>query len=407
VAGLRDEIEELVAFEGRRPGSDAERRAATHLAGRLRDQGREAEIEHADTRPHWPVAYALHALVAVVGSVVSVSAPIPGAALALAAALLGFLDATGTVPLTRRLLGRRATQNVLSRERSGKPGTLVLVAHYDAGSQGAVFGARVEARRAALGRLLRRPIGRLEPLFWAELAVLACCVARLPGLDATALTAIQFVPTVALIVAVPLLVDIALSATSPGANDNASGVALALELARRRGDGLERFDLWVLLTGAQEAIADGMRNFLRRHKKTLDRTRTVFVNLDEVGAGSVRYTRREGAILAVRSHVQLVEICDEIAEDDEGAFGARPLVNRTASDAGAARSKGYPAITITCRNVLDLVPDHHQSSDTPGRIEEAALERALGFCDELLERIDAQLGPALREPEPSAAPPAP
>jgi hypothetical protein len=297
---------------------------------------------------------------------------------------------------------------VVSRDESGKPGTLELVAHYDAGSQGAVFGRRVEARRAAIGRLLRRPIGRLEPLFWAELAVLACCVARLPGLDATALTAVQFVPTVALIVAVPLLADIALSATSPGANDNASGVALALELARRHGEGLQRFDLWLLLTGSQEAIADGMRNFLRRHKKALDRTRTVFVNLDEVGAGSVRYTRREGAILAVRSHVQLVEICDEIAEDDEDRiFGARPLVNRTASDAGAARSKGYPAITITCRNVLDLVPDHHQASDTPGRIEGAALERALGFCDELLERIDAQLGPALREPEPSAAPPAP
>lgn len=408
MAGLRDEIEELVAFEGRRPGSDAERRAATHLATRLRDEGREAELEHADTRPRWPVAYALLALVTILGSVVSVSAPIPGAALALAGALLTFLDATGTAPLTRRLLGWRASQNVVSREDSGKPGTLVLVAHYDAGSQGAVFARRVEARRAALGRLLRRPIGRLEPLFWAQLAVLACCVARLPGLDATALTAIQFVPTVALILAVPLLVDIALSAISPGANDNASGVALALELARRHGAGLERFDLWLLLTGAQEAIADGMRAFLRRHKRSLDRARTVFVNLDEVGAGSVRYTRREGAILAVRSHVQLVEICDEIAEDDEdGAFGARPLVNRAASDAAAARSAGYPAITITCRDVLDLVPDHHRSSDTPGRIEEAALGRALGFCDELLDRIDAQLGPALREPERSAAPPTP
>ena len=96
----------------------------------------------------------------------------------------------------------------------------------------------------------------------------------------------------------------------------------------------------------------------------------------------------------MRSHVQLVEICEEVAEDDEQA-SARPLVNRTQSDGGAARARGYPAITITCRNVLDYVPDHHQATDTPGRVEQAALERALGFCGELLERVDAQLGPEI------------
>jgi hypothetical protein len=393
---LREEIEALAAFEGRRPGSNSERRAAAHLRDRLRDDGREAEIETCDTWPYWPTAYAIHALAAVVGSVVSVSAPIPGAAIALAAALLTFLDATGILPLTRRLLGRRASQNVISHEEGDKPGTVVLVAHYDAGPQGALFGRRLEERRAALGRLLRRPIGRVEPLFWAQLAVLVCCLLRLPGLEGTLLTAVQFVPTVVLIVAIPLLVDIALSPTSPGANDNASGAAVALELARRHGGRLQRFDVWVLLTGAQEAIADGMRGFLRRHKRSLNRTSTVFVNLDEVGAGSIRFSRREGALLAVRSHVQLLQLCEEIAEDDEeGAFGARPLVNRAATDAAAARASGYPALTITCRNVLDYVPDHHQASDTPGRVEKAALERTLGFCGELLERLDGEVGPAL------------
>jgi hypothetical protein len=83
-----------------------------------------------------------------------------------------------------------------------------------------------------------------------------------------------------------------------------------------------------------------------------------------------------------------------VAEDDEAA-GARALVNRTQSDGGVVRARGYPAITITCRNVLDYVPDHHQATDTPGRVEHAALERALGFCAELLERVDAQLGPEI------------
>ena len=395
---LRGEVEALVDFEGRAPGSDAERRAAKHLAQRLRQDGRDAEIEPTDTWPRWHVAFALLAVVAVVGSVVSVSAPVPGTVLVLAAALLTFLDASGVARLTRRALGRRATQNVVSVEDDEKPGTVVLVAHYDAGQLGALFGRRLEERRAALGRLIRRPIGRIEPFFWAQLLILLCCLLRLPGLEGTAITAVQFVPTVVLIVAVPLLVDVALSPTSPGANDNGSGVAIAIELARRHGGALEHFDLWVLFTGSQESLADGMRAFLRRHRTSLERTRTVFLNLDEVGAGSVRFTRREGALFTVRSHVQLVDLCEEIAEDDEdGAFGGRAIVNRTQSDGGAARAKGYPAITISCRNVLDYVPDHHRSTDTPGRVEESALERTLGFCGELLERLDAQVGPQIEQ----------
>jgi hypothetical protein len=393
----RAEIEELVEFDGRRPGSDAERRASAHLRDRLRELGREADVEGADIWPRWPLAFALYGLLAIVGSVVSVSAPIVGAVLVLVAALATFLEATGSVQLARRLFGRRSSQNVVSPEEGDNPGALVLVAHYDAGQLGASFSRQLEERRATLGRLLRRPIGRLEPFFWSLLVVLVCCLLRLPGIEGMWLTAVQFVPTVVLIVALPLLVDIALSGTSPGANDNASGVGVALALADRYGGSLEHFDVWVLLTGAQESLSDGMRSFLRRHKKSLDRARTVFVNLDEVGTGTVRYTSREGLLVAVRSHVQLVDLCGEIAEDDEDgeAFGARPLVNRTAGDGGAARSAGYPAVTVTCRNALDYVPDHHQPTDTTDSVEDEALDRALGFCGELIERLDAQVGPDL------------
>jgi hypothetical protein len=41
----REEIEALVAYEGRGAGTDAERRAAEHLARRLRAIGREGEVE--------------------------------------------------------------------------------------------------------------------------------------------------------------------------------------------------------------------------------------------------------------------------------------------------------------------------------------------------------------------------
>jgi hypothetical protein len=386
---LRSDIEALVDVGRRAPGSDAERRAAAYLKRRLEGLGREVEVESVDAWPSWPLAYAILAAVAVVGSVLSVSVPALGAALALVAALLTFLDAGVLLPTVRRLLGRRASQNVVSWGDRDKPGSLLLVAHYDAGRGGIALGQTAETRRAAFGKLVRRPIGPLEPLFWAQIAVLVCCVLRLAGLSGLLLTVVQFIPTVFLIVAVALLIDIALSPAKAGENDNATGAALALRLAERYGGGrLDHFGVHVLLTGGQKAVSAGSRSFLKRHKRELSRERTVVLNLDAVGSGTVRFTSREGPLLAIKSHPQLVQLCQGIAEDDEdeNAFGARPIVNRSPSDGYAARSAGLPAITISCRGRLDYVP---------ARVDAEAIERAEAFCAELIRRLDAEVGPDL------------
>ena len=383
------EIDALTGVGRRAPGSDAERRAAAHLKQRLENMGRGAGLESIEVWPAWPPAYAVLAALAVVGSVLSVSLPALGAALALAAALLTFLDAGLLLPTVRRLFGRRASQNVVSWGAADGPGNLLLVAHYDAGRGGIALSQKAEARRAAFGNLVRRPFGPLEPLFWSELAVLACCVVRLAGPSGLLLTTVQFVPTVLLIVAVALLLDIALSPTAGGENDNATGAALALGLAERfGGGGLDHFDVHVLLAGAQKAVAGGSRDFLKRHKRHLDRGRTVVLNLDAVGSGSVRYTTREGPLIAVRSHPQLVQLCKSIAEDDEdeNAFGARSITNRSPSDGYAARSAGLAAITISCRGRLDYVS---------ARVDSEAIERAERFCAELIRRLDVEVGPSL------------
>src|SRR5919106_888556 len=387
---LRADIEALVDVGRRAPGSDAERRAAAYLKKRLEGLGRAVEVESVDAWPAWPLAYAVLAATAVVGSVLSVSVPALGAGLALTAALLTFLDAGVLLPTVRRLLGRRASQNVVSRGGGDKPGSLLLVAHYDAGRGGIALSQKAETRRAAFGNLVRRPIGPLEPLFWAELAILVCCVLRLAGLSGLLLTVAQFIPTVLLIVAVALLLDVALSPTKAGENDNATGTALALRLAERFGGGrLDHFDVHVLLTGGQQAVAARSRPLPQRHKHELGRERTVVLNLDAVGSGTVRYTSREGPLVAIKSHPQLVQICQTIAEDDEeeNPFGARPIVNRSPSDGYAARSAGLPAITISCRGRLDYVP---------ARVDAEAIERAEGFCAELIRRLDAEVGPDLR-----------
>ncbi len=395
------EIEALVEFRGRWPGTDAERRAAHHVEDRLKALGRNTEVEPTIVWPNWPVTHAIHALLAIVGSVLSVSAPFPAALIVLFAALSAFGDLTGSFYLVRRLTGRRASQNVVSREQTDKRGTLILSAHYDAARSGAIFSARAAERRAVLGKRIRRPIGPFEPFFWSIMIVLVCVGLRLFEIEALALTIVQFIPTVVLIVSVPLLLDVALSGIVPGASDNASGVATVLRLADRFGGRLEDFDVWVVLPGAEEALLLGMRSFVKRHKKRLDPTRTIFLNVDIAGNGTVRWMTKEGLVFAYPYHPALVELCEQIAEEEEDyeddRFGARAMVSRQATDALAARTAGFPAITITCRNALDYPPHHHQHTDTPENVDPEALERAYGFCCELIERIDERIGPQIAD----------
>jgi len=378
---LMAELDAIVDLGRRGPGSDAERRTAQHLQRRLEALGRTAAIEQLAIYPAWPLAYALLAAAAVGASVLAVDVPVAGVALALAAALLTFLDAGLLIPTVRRLLGRRASQNVVAWGDTDKPGSIVLLAHYDAGRAGLAHGDRTARRRAAVSGLLRRPIGALLLLFWAELGVLACAVLRLAGIDGTALTVVQFVPTLALIVAVALLTDIALAGTRAGENDNASGTVVVLRLAERLGPALEHFGVHVVFTGAGKAGAAGISSFVDRHD--LPRDSTVFLNVDQVGSGEVRYTRREGALVTLKSHSQLLSLCAGIDDDDV------PIVNRATTDGSAVTAKGFAAITVTCRDRLDYAS---------GRVDEAALERAEAFLVELIERLDAEVGPSIAAP---------
>jgi hypothetical protein len=340
------EAERLVDEVGPRPpGSDAERRAAKLLTGRLEELGREVVTEPFPVWPSWATGYAINAGIAIAGSVLAVSSAVLGTALVLVAAILTFLDLSGISPTTRRLLGRRASQNVISWGDREKEGHLFLVAHYDSGP------ART------------RP---LRPMFLALLVLLACCVLRVAGMEGVAITIVQFIPTVALILYVAALLDLALSAPAAGENDNASGVALALKLADRLGTELEYFGVHVLLTGSQKAMAQGMRAFLRAHKRELPRSDTVFINLHAVGAGDIAPATKEGPLLAARGHAALLAQAD----------AETTTTSREPSDGYAAASAGFPAITITGEGE---------------RLEEEALAAAEELAVRIAKGIDEEL----------------
>ena len=321
-----DVIRELCSFENRLAGTDAERRAANWLATRLRDGGRRAEIEPTYVHPRYGLVHAAHCALGFAGSLLAIVQPAIGFAIVLATAVSMYLDLNYRVYLLRRLFFRRASQNVVSPgKRSDAPARIFLCAHYDAARTGAAFNPKRVARGARLAARLSVPIGPFRILFWSLAILLPILGARMAGIDSTLISLLQLPPTLVLLVGVFLLTDIELSEVVPGANDNASGVATVLSLAEELdAEPPANLDVWVLLTGGEECLQEGMRSFVRAHRADLDRETTYFVNVDTVGHGTVRFEAGAGWVVTYPLDRRLVELCAAIATADRERLGPLP-----------------------------------------------------------------------------------
>jgi hypothetical protein len=401
-------VRELCSFEGRLAGTDAERRAANRMAERLRAAGRRAEAEPIYVHPQLGLIYAAHCLLGVAGSLVAVAVPVLGFGLVLFAATSMYLDLNARFHLLRRLFFRRASQNVVSRgARPTAPARLLLVAHVDAARTGAVYAEQRMRRLGRLGTALPFPFSPSRLLFWSLAFLVPVLAARAAGLDSGLISVLQLPPTLVLLVAMFAFVDIELSDVVPGANDNASGVATVISLASElEADPPSNLDVWVVLTGAEECLMEGMRAFMRARRKALDPRSTYVVNVDSVGRGDVRFELGEGPAVTYELGSRLTELCEAIAAADaaeRNRFRAAPLRHAFATDALPARLAGCAATTITCLEPGAQVPaNYHLPSDLPDAVDPEAVDRAHEFALELIRVLDRDVGRS-RDPVTQAA----
>ena len=170
-----------------------------------------------------------------------------------------------------RLTSRNLVATSPDPAASCAPARVVFMAHYDTKSEPLPTGVRV-----GLVVLATACCALLAALGLVSAAGFAIA-ARGPGL--AALCGGVFV----------ILAVLAANLTgnrSPGALDNATGVATLLELARtwRPEPGAPVEVVWVA-TGAEEVGLVGARDFLRRHETWLRAKPTLLINLDTVGVG--------------------------------------------------------------------------------------------------------------------------
>ncbi len=379
---------DVVALAGRvRDSAGAGERAAAQWASeRLAGNGaREACTEEYRGRATNSWSFAAHGLAGLVALRVG---GLRGALLALATAVSLERDASGRSPWRRRVIGGGRGANAVGRVPAAaqRRATVVLVAHLDAARTGLVWSPAVV--RAGAARHVRTR--RVEPVMGLQAAgLLAAAAAGVLPRTAPVRRVPAGFAALACGAAVALNLDIARSPTVPGANDNATGVAAALELARLVAAApLEHTDLIVALVGGEESGMGGFNAFLRAHAAELDPATTLVVGLDTLGSGTPILAGAEGAVLTHRYQPQ------DLARVDAGAaLAGEPAPERWRigawTDPLLALHTGLPAVSLLSIGP-GYYPHYHHPSDVPEHVDWASVGAcariALGHAARLRRR---------------------
>jgi len=384
MATVRQDVAALAATSrsSARPG---EARSAAWLTRRLRERGvAEVSAQTYRYQHSYALAHAAHHLAGVLACALGGR---PGAVLG-AAALASFeREASGRSQWLRRVLPAGEGRNAVGRiPASGRVrGRLVLVAHHDAANTGLIWHPRIVA--AGGRRHLRRR--RVDPFMApAEAAFVLGIGGSLLAPGSRAGRRLRALAGALLSVGIVVDADIGRGATVPGACDNATGVAVALDLARALAARPPReVEVVIALVGGEEAGMGGMRAFLDAHQGPLAGAPALVLGLDTLGAGTPIVCSGEGAMREQRYPERELGLVAEGA-----ALAGLPAPPRWRiggwTDPVLAVHRRLPAASILSMGP-GYFPHYHHPTDTPERIDwdsVAACARLAAGCVTAFER---------------------
>jgi hypothetical protein len=391
----------LLAGEiGPRPSAGTgERKAAAFVIDRLRHAGYEVELEPFEGLTTYSWTYApLYGALALAGWL-GPRRPALGALLGLGAFGAFLAESLGFEAVARLpFLPHDRSQNVVARlplpESSSAPERrVILVAHLDSARSALVFQPRlVRGFRATF-------VGLTAAMATVALGNLARWVQGPRREDPEALDRATQVAGSALLF--PLAVLLQREAAMPvvaGANDNASGVAVVLAAAERLAAALQgaldqKAELWVVFTGCEESGLGGMQHFLAAHGHELDPASTLFINVDNVGAGMLTLVNQEGTLWPLLADSELLDAATRMALRRGLHFQTRGY-HAMPTDAQVPLARGYRALSVMAFDEHGALPNWHWPTDTPDAVDATTMESALDLLVRTVRRLAA--GPGRR-----------
>lgn len=282
----------------------------------------------------------------------------------------------------RLLLSKRESQNVWASTPAAAEARhrVVVMGHVDSHRTPLLFRSRRWQRFMQV----------LVPAGFLAIAALVAIFAVGIVIQTRTIYLIAAVPAALVVPVLLFVLQADLTPYTPGANDNATGAALALTLAEVLSAApLQQTEVWLVVSGCEEVGCYGATAFFREHRAELgDAVVLVVDTVGGKGSGPC-YFRSEGMVIPYRYDPGLLALADAIAVErsELGAYSRRMTEAQT--EGLAAIHAGLRALTLCGFTPDGELPNWHQPTDTVENVDREVLGRNYEFVMELLRRIDA------------------
>jgi Zn-dependent M28 family amino/carboxypeptidase len=258
---------------------------------------------------------------------------------------------------------------------------VVVVAHHDTAHAGLVFHPALPRIADRLGLIERSDTS--PPLMWP--------VVGGGGVVALgALTGSRWLMRMGTVLSAGVaaaMADLGARDGVPGANDNATGVAGLVAIARALRDRPTETVRVMLVSTSEEATCEGMHRFAARHFGELPREGTFFVNLDTLGSPHLVVLRGEGMFGVKEYPPEALALVDGLAEE-LGIWQFPNLRLRNATDGVYPLHAGYQCVSIASCTELKQPANYHWPTDTPENVDYGTLADAIRLTEETVRRLD-------------------
>lgn len=369
--------------------TDGEREAADYILDQATQMGLHATVERFHSATSAYDSSAIAALMALIGVWLYWQ---PQATIGALAALI----LTG-VFFAALLLEMQFKDNLLrwvqTRDDSQNVELRLPAAQASASQPPIVITAHLDTHRAPLLFSSRGFLKVLEWLLPVGLgAIVALLVLFFIGIfsDARVLRVIALLPAAIVLLTFVLMVEPSFTSYTKGANDNASGVAVALDLAERlRHQPLQQREVRIVFTGCAEVGAYGADAYISQHRSELNNA--IHFSIDKVGGNNADpcFTRSERFLRLVPSDPALLTLAEQVIAEHPDLRAHSRAITLADSEIGVGARYGLRVIDLVGSTRDGLPPETwHRLSDTVEHINPDAVTRAADAAWHFLQKID-------------------
>ncbi|SOD82887.1 M28 family metallopeptidase [Spirosoma fluviale] len=351
-------LEELTAFPHRGAATANEGKAAELLQGYLSDMGAVVRKEPFDT----PKTYATIVYWLTGGLLTGLALiPVTGVAIGLVWYFiwLGWLYFNWRYSFITRFPVQHTAYNVIGRwpAAGATARKIILMAHYDTAPISRLYSPKKQA-----GFRLSLIVS-----LWLMLLAGVTSLLEVAGIGRSYISYLRYALMAYFVVqAIMSTLGYWLKGYSNGASDNATGVAAALATADQlRQANLPDMSIEVVLTSAEEVGMIGAYQYVEAHRKKWNRSQTIAINFDTLGAGKLTVVEQTGTAELIRYDNAPTRIARQLLKTE--AFRDRAQVGEwhTADfdSVWFVRNK-IPVLALCALDESGQMPRIHQPSDT-------------------------------------------